>query len=594
MLDELCREEALLISKDPELGVAVRHRRALEVLQERFALDDPHLDGDAETLGIAGGILKRRWEDLGQYDDLRRSAEFYRRGAGEQLGKDGYAHINAAFLEDLLASRNDNPDARRLVADDLRERVAKLPASGNWWNAASRAEALLGLGRYSEAANVLQSAPRPDPWQLQSATRQLATLAHMREKRPLENPEIRSVFEALLPGAANAVRSAFIGKVGLALSGGGFRASFYHLGVLARLAELNVLRHIDVLSCVSGGSIIGACYWLALRRRLMQPGPLQREDYVALVQELIKHFEQAVAGDVRGRLQPSKVALFFRLLARKPLGAMNPEHTADWLEKHFFRPMWPDDSNENRGPIFMDQLAFTPKDHDAGLAGPGIFNPTKHNWLRANKVPAMVLNATTVNTGRGWQFTPTWMGESPWAMNEDADHLERLQWAWYAPEAGWRIRLARAVAASAAVPGLFQPLELAASYEGVRVQLVDGGVCDNQGVLSLLAMNCNALLVSDSAGQLLLQRQPSKGWKGLAKYAIRAMDILMERVRQANFADLSGRHMSGLIRGLMFLHMKAGLDADTIRLPFSQETFEVERTQLSPSGVRKDFQRALA
>ena len=29
------------------------------------------------------------------------------------------------------------------------------------------------------------------------------------------------------------------GKVGLALSGGGFRASLFHLGVLARLAELD-------------------------------------------------------------------------------------------------------------------------------------------------------------------------------------------------------------------------------------------------------------------------------------------------------------------------------------------------------------------
>jgi NTE family protein len=30
----------------------------------------------------------------------------------------------------------------------------------------------------------------------------------------------------------------------LALSGGGFRASFFHLGVLARLAEMGLLRRI--------------------------------------------------------------------------------------------------------------------------------------------------------------------------------------------------------------------------------------------------------------------------------------------------------------------------------------------------------------
>jgi hypothetical protein len=75
---------------------------------------------------------------------------------------------------------------------------------------------------------------------------------------------------------------------------------------------------------------------------------------------------------------------------------------------------------------------------------------------------------------------------------------------------------------------------------------------------------------------------------------MRAMDILMERVRQATYADLRARQSSGLIRGLMFIHMKAGLDADTIRLPFSQETFQVERSPLSPSGIRKEFQKALA
>ena len=47
-------------------------------------------------------------------------------------------------------------------------------------------------------------------------------------------------------------------KLGLALSGGGFRASLFHIGVLARMAELDLLRHVGVLSTVSGGSIIGA------------------------------------------------------------------------------------------------------------------------------------------------------------------------------------------------------------------------------------------------------------------------------------------------------------------------------------------------
>lgn len=47
-------------------------------------------------------------------------------------------------------------------------------------------------------------------------------------------------------------------RVGLALSGGGFRAAAFHLGVLRKLQSLGLLASIDLLSCVSGGSIAGA------------------------------------------------------------------------------------------------------------------------------------------------------------------------------------------------------------------------------------------------------------------------------------------------------------------------------------------------
>lgn len=47
-------------------------------------------------------------------------------------------------------------------------------------------------------------------------------------------------------------------RIGLALSGGGFRAAAFHLGVFRKLQQLNLLDKVDVLSCVSGGSIAGA------------------------------------------------------------------------------------------------------------------------------------------------------------------------------------------------------------------------------------------------------------------------------------------------------------------------------------------------
>ena len=44
--------------------------------------------------------------------------------------------------------------------------------------------------------------------------------------------------------------------IGLALSGGGFRATLFHLGSLIRLNELGLLSQIDSISAVSGGSIL--------------------------------------------------------------------------------------------------------------------------------------------------------------------------------------------------------------------------------------------------------------------------------------------------------------------------------------------------
>lgn len=55
-----------------------------------------------------------------------------------------------------------------------------------------------------------------------------------------------------------------IKRIGLALSGGGFRAAAFHLGVMRKLSAMNLLDRVDVFFCVSGGSIVGgfvACNW---------------------------------------------------------------------------------------------------------------------------------------------------------------------------------------------------------------------------------------------------------------------------------------------------------------------------------------------
>lgn len=56
-------------------------------------------------------------------------------------------------------------------------------------------------------------------------------------------------------------------RLGLALSGGGFRAALYHVGVVAALAEAGLLGRVEALSAVSGGSVVGYHLFLLLKVR---------------------------------------------------------------------------------------------------------------------------------------------------------------------------------------------------------------------------------------------------------------------------------------------------------------------------------------
>ena len=53
--------------------------------------------------------------------------------------------------------------------------------------------------------------------------------------------------------------------VALCLSGGGYRAALFHLGVLRCLHEMEILQTVRTVSSVSGGSIISA--YVAKRMR---------------------------------------------------------------------------------------------------------------------------------------------------------------------------------------------------------------------------------------------------------------------------------------------------------------------------------------
>src|SRR6185369_11248492 len=174
-----------------------------------------------------------------------------------------------------------------------------------WWYLVTVGEAFFGLGEFKQALVWFKKAaalPNVPGWERESTARQLACLLSLRRQRGEEDAtgeEGEKVLRDFL--GDDAANSVLIGKIGLALSGGGFRASLYHIGVLARLAELDVLRHVEVLSCVSGGSIIGAHYYLEIRKLLQTKSQAQitGQDYVNIVQRIEKDFLAGVQTNIR-------------------------------------------------------------------------------------------------------------------------------------------------------------------------------------------------------------------------------------------------------------------------------------------------------
>jgi hypothetical protein len=325
----LTQERALCTYKDPDLPVRDALTRALRVLAEGENLENTT---NQETLGLAGAIHKRLWQATGQKRHLERSLHYYRRGYElDPIAKEGYTSINAAFILDQLAEieradgapaaddrRHQAQEIRRTLADGL-PKLLDDPARGdlatNWWYLVTVAEAFFGLKDYGEGGKWLKRAkavPGVPDWEFRSTAFQLATLYQLQQPG-MPGPQDASGSDAArvlneFLGSNAALTSAFVGKVGLALSGGGFRASLFHIGVLARLAEMDLLRHVEVLSCVSGGSIIGAHYYLELRERLESvdletlDDEAIRDVYIGIVRRLCKHFLAGVQRNIRMRV----------------------------------------------------------------------------------------------------------------------------------------------------------------------------------------------------------------------------------------------------------------------------------------------------
>jgi predicted acylesterase/phospholipase RssA len=221
--------------------------------------------------------------------------------------------------------------------------------------------------------------------------------------------------------------------LGLALSGGGSRASAFHRGTLQGLRDLGLVERIDVISTVSGGSLFGAA-WMAARI----DGTSDIDFLKHMREELAKGF---VCRSVRPRLLKSLIP---------GIRYSRTNVIADTFDKIFF--------------------------HGRELA-------------KLPERPSLCINTTVLNNGQVGKFSR--YGFSAWGLR-----LPGASPSHQVPVAGFPISLAVGASAAFPI-GLPPvelsrrdfpaEIEFEMSLAGAqRIALTDGGVLENLGIQTLL------------------------------------------------------------------------------------------------------------
>jgi NTE family protein len=284
-------------------------------------------------------------------------------------------------------------------------------------------------------------------------------------------------------------------KIGLALSGGGYRVVAYHIGTLRALNRLGILNKVDVISSVSGGSIVAAYY-------VLQKGNYEEFErtFIAKLQKGVLCFSIINLMIVLAlilisvlllgwcMLLPDFVLLFFFWFKLLPVSI--------WIEKKY------------------DSLFF----HKAKLS-------------ELPEKPLLAINSTNVATGTLFTFSRLKMSGYEYKIKDKKQMFNNKNFP-----------VARAVMASSCVPFAFSPVKIAKQYyaldeNGTRTipnpkpLLIDGGLYDNQGAHKLSektsSYHTQLNIVSDAG----LEEMSSKWAFNMPLLLIKTSNIMMRRIR---------------------------------------------------------------
>jgi len=308
-------------------------------------------------------------------------------------------------------------------------------------------------------------------------------------------------------------------KLGLSLSGGGYRAAAFHLGTLRKLNELKILDKVNVLSTISGGSITGGFYCIK---------DVPFEEFEAQTKEIIA--TKNVITYILTSFTFFKTALFFLVFIGAAIYAFFTPYP--WLSPVSIVVML---------ILFVKfQYKIFPVSKVIEKAyDKFFFNKATLSQLLTNK-PLLAIGSTNIQTCRPFTFSREKMEDSTYAFMVPAIRFKNEKFP-----------LARAVMASSCVPFAFTPITIAkefyaneADVKKVVPVLVDGGVYDNQGIQKITqphsSYECDTIITSDAGNKSPFQNS----YNNVLVLLIRTMDVFMARIKNFQMAQNLFRNTS--------------------------------------------------
>lgn len=323
--------------------------------------------------------------------------------------------------------------------------------------------------------------------------------------------------------------------IAIALSGGGARAIAFHLGCLSALNEIGLLQRCSVMSCVSGGSILGAMYSI-------HKGNF--EEFEKKVRQLLKD----------GLHCQTMKMCFSKSVMREVLLSYLGYYTCNFLNKlqrnrylkNFCNLRVMSQSNEK--PFYSTKRAFRTTALEKTLDNL-LFEGRKMTDIQENK-PIFVAQATELRTGSAFYFSSHACGGYRFGTIDPKD-----------------IRIAMAVTASAAHPLFFPVLDETFEFndsEGKTkidtVNLTDGGIYDNLGLSVLWPDRDHKMSISVPKPNVIISCRASDGPR---KYA--PGGFLHRRLKNSFYTSMERVQNYGLKR---LYELKESGKLNAIVLPF--------------------------